>query len=89
MDVCMLSPSEAGRLEHYGLWPACKSHRHIKRREADQLIQESTHRYVGGEDTEVKTPVSMIVACSTNGRVWRNTPSGGPLGMVVKQYVKA
>lgn len=87
-SICLLSPEEAARLEHFGIWPRCKSHKHLKKSEADELINADTHRYVGGSDTRVRTPVTMIVACITNERVWRNRPSGGPLGYVVKQYVR-
>ena len=69
-DYCLLSDTEAARLEHWGIRPACKAHRHIKKREALEMIQADTHRQVGGEDTHIKTPISMIVPVNTT-RLWQ------------------
>jgi hypothetical protein len=52
MDVCVLSVEEAGRLEHYGVWPKCKHHRHVKRWMADGMSEAGTHRFLGGEDSK-------------------------------------
>jgi len=60
LDVCVLSAEEAGRLEHYGVWPQCKAHIHIKKREALDGAKAGTMRFLGGLDTAVKFPVSMI-----------------------------
>lgn len=60
-DICVLSLEEAGLLEQYCEWPKCRNHIHIKKREAADLVAADTHRFVGGADTLVKTPVSMIV----------------------------
>ena len=73
MDVCVLSVEEASRLENYAIWPACKSHRHIKKREAVEMITAETHRFVGGLDTRILTPVSMIVPVAL-GRAWQPVP---------------
>lgn len=59
-SICILSPEEAGRLEHFGIWPACKSHVHVKKSEAAEMIAAETHRFVGGVDTKVHDYVSMI-----------------------------
>ena len=61
MDICVLSQSEAARLEHWGIWPSCKSHHHIKKNTALAMVEDDSHRFVGGPDTRVTTPVSMIV----------------------------
>lgn len=60
----MLSATEAGRLEHWGIWPSCKKHRHVKQRVALAGAQAGLYRFLGGEDTEVKTPVSMVTLVS-------------------------
>lgn len=86
-DICLLSQTEARQLEFWGIWPSCRRHRHLKRRAAQLLIEGTTHRYVGGKDTKTQGPVSMIVECENNNREWRNVPSGGPLGLVVRQLV--
>jgi hypothetical protein len=84
----MLNQTETARLENYGIWPSCKRHYHISRREALKMLEADTHRLVGGLNTKVPTYTTMIVPCITNDRVWRNVPCGGPQGYVVKQYVK-
>jgi hypothetical protein len=69
-DVCLLTLEEAGRLEHYGVWPTCRSgmHRHVTRREAEELVAADVCRYVGGADTKIQY-ASAIVRCSAV-RVW-------------------
>jgi hypothetical protein len=42
--VCLLSKSEAEDLEHHGVVPNCRNHRHLGRRAAETFL--STH---GGE----------------------------------------
>lgn len=84
----MLSQAEAARLEHYGIWPACKAHRHLPRNKARMLLQADMVRFVGGADTCVTSPTTMMTACTNNTYEWRNKPSGGPLGTVVKQLVR-
>ena len=54
LDFCVLSREEAGRLENWGIWPTCKSHRHIKKIAGLAAVEASTHRFVGGPDTKVK-----------------------------------
>ena len=85
MDVCLLSSSEAARLENWGIWPTCKSHHHVKKREALAMVEADSHRFVGGADTRVKTPVTMIVPLS-EPVIWqpvacRNTDGSQLLGM--------
>jgi len=77
-DVCVLSPEEAGRLEHYGVWPACKAHRHIKRREALLGAESGEYRYLGGEDTKIQGPVSMVV--KVRATMWRPVATMMPDG---------
>lgn len=88
MSICLLSTTEAARLENWAVWPRCKHHHHLKRHEVDRLIAEEAVRYVGGNDTRVQCQLSMVVA-TDDTRTWRNKPSGGPLGMVVRQLVRS
>ena len=86
-SICVLSVEEAGRLEHWGVWPTCKNHIHIKKREAAEMINAETHRFVGGADTRVLTPVSMIVPVGLRG-AWapvqaRNVDGSAVLGLRV------
>ena len=80
----MLSVEEAARLEVYSEWPNCqdRSHHHVKRREALKMIAEETHRLVGGADTKMPHPVSMIVPVSV-GRAWQPVPSSRLMGFRV------
>lgn len=57
---------------------------------AQALIDADTHRYVGGDNTNVKHCgiLTMITECITNDRVWKNVPCGGKLGYKVRQLVK-
>lgn len=69
MSICVLSLEEAGRLEHYGIWPTCKAHRHMKKDDAIAAVSKAeTHRFVGGPDTAVEF-VSAIVPVNTD-RIW-------------------
>ena len=85
MSICLLSHAEAARLEHWNLWPSCRNHRHVKRAEADQLVLADDARWVGGRDTRVQGPVTMIVPTYLEGRTWR--PKAPPLGLKVWQFV--
>jgi hypothetical protein len=82
----VLSQSEAARLENWGIWPCCKkSHYHIKKSKALAMVKADTHRFVGGADTRIKTPVSMIVALG-EPVMWqpvacRNTDGSALMGM--------
>lgn len=68
-EICVLSLEEAGRLEHYGIWPTCKAHLHMKKTKALEAVTVlETHRFVGGTDTKVEF-VSAIVPVDTT-RVW-------------------
>ena len=69
MDICVLSVEEAGRLEHWAIWPQCKGHRHMKRSEAIAGVQNGEFRFVGGEGTKITRPVTMIVPCRVSP--WR------------------
>lgn len=71
LDVCVLSIEEAARLEHWGVWPKCKAHHHIKASKAAAAVEDETHRFVGGPDTEIAEvgSVSMIVPTFIN-RGW-------------------
>jgi hypothetical protein len=77
-DVCVLSAGEAGRLEHWGIWPQCKAHKHIKKREALAGAEAGLYRYLGGPDTEIKSPVSMVTAVSVS--MWQPVPTAGLIG---------
>lgn len=82
MDYCVLSFSEAGQLEHWGQWPKCAHHSHVKRREALKMIISDTHRLVGGKDTHVKTPVTMVVPLISQG-MWSPQPTSQLAGFRV------
>jgi hypothetical protein len=60
LDICVLSDNEAGRLEHYGVWPTCKAHLHISPNEAKRMIENGEARFIGGHGTKVSKPVTMI-----------------------------
>ena len=77
MDVCVLSLTELGRLENWGLLPACKCHRHISAVEAIQGVREDVYRALDS------LPFAVIEQTS-NGRVWKKKPSGG---YMVRQLV--
>ena len=62
MDVCVLSLEEAGRLEHWGRWPTCKAHIHISKNKARRGVEAGEYRWVGGEETHVKSPVTMVTS---------------------------
>jgi hypothetical protein len=69
LDICVLSLEEAGRLEHYGVWPSCKAHHHISGTKAlDFVTKDETHRFVGGPDTKIEF-ASAIVSVNTT-RIW-------------------
>jgi hypothetical protein len=81
LSICVLSLAESGRLEHYAVWPTCKkSHAHIPRKEADELVAAGTHRYVGGRDTAINSEVSMIVEVDTS-RTWQPVATAGLMGL--------
>lgn len=85
LDVCVLSPAEAGRLEHYGIWPECKKHHHVSKNKAARFVAtEETHRFVGGADTAVQSAgtLSMIVETNTS-RVWSPVPCQDERGRAV------
>lgn len=67
-EICILSLEECGRLEHWGIWPTCKAHLHMKKSKAIAAVTAETHRFVGGPDTKVEY-VSAIVPVNTS-RVW-------------------
>jgi len=72
-DYCVLSVEEAARLEVYSAWPRCCDHSHIKRKDALGLVADETHRLVGGQDTKIQFPVTMIVPVAL-GREWKPVP---------------
>lgn len=88
--VCLLSLEEAGRLEHWGIWPKCREHPHCSRKKANEGAAAGTYRYLrspGGN------PVSAVTDASEPSRwspqqahnldgsvvmgfkVWGNAPS--------------
>jgi hypothetical protein len=85
LSVCLLSHSEAARLENWNIWPICKAHRHISRAKAEVLVQENDARWIGGAHTKVQGPVTMIVPTFLQGRTWK--PVGPRLGVRVWQFV--
>lgn len=81
-DYCVLHVDEAARLEVYSEWPKCREHFHVPRREALQMITDETHRLVGGVDTKVAHPVSMIVPVAIRN-AWQPVPTSKLMGMRV------
>ena len=79
-DVCVLSTMEAGRLENWDIWPACKQHHHIKRREAQAGAEAGILRYLGGADTKIGI-VSMVTANVEVGKEWRPVATSGMMGL--------
>ncbi len=77
----MLSAEEAGRLEHYGILPTCESHLHFSGKEAAQLTRTGAVRWVGGKDTCVQSPVSMVTLVRV--KQWQPVPTAGLLGLRV------
>jgi len=78
LDVCVLSYGEARQLEHRNEWPQCKHHQHVKKREAAEMVAADTHRFIGGNNTRLNHPVSMITPVAI--REWRPVPTAGLLG---------
>jgi hypothetical protein len=69
LAICVLSLEEAGRLEHYGIWPSCKSHRHMSKADAATAVsKDETHRFVGGPDTAVAFASAIVPVCVD--RIW-------------------
>lgn len=89
IKICVLSVEDTARLENFGHWPRCQSHKHVTIAEANQMVRDDSHRWVGGTDTMVATPVTMITPTYLEGRTWKNKPVGGPQGMKVRQFVPA
>lgn len=79
LDVCVLSATEAGRLENWSIWPKCKHHRHIKQREAKAGVESGEYRFIGGEGTKVQGPVSMVVPIRV--KPWQPVPTAGLMGL--------
>ena len=57
MSVCILSVAEAGRLEHWKIWPRCIEHRHCSRKEADERAAAGLVRFLDGPNGR---PLSMV-----------------------------
>jgi hypothetical protein len=56
MDICVLLPEEAKRLEHHGCEYRCQSrgHKHINRRHAEQLVQTGQAVWIGKHKRRIK-----------------------------------
>lgn len=78
LSVCLLSRQEAGRLEHWGIWPKCKMHRHVNNVKAKEMVESGECRFLGGEGTEIGT-VSMIVPNHVS--IWKPVPTAGMIGL--------
>ena len=76
--MCILSAQESGQLEHWNTWPKCKWHHHCKKREAKEMVETGSHRWVGGEGTAVLGPVSMIV--ENRVTIWKPVSTSMPDG---------
>jgi len=69
VEICVLSVEEAGRLEHWGVWPSCKAHHHMKLSKAQAAVSDAmTHRFVGGPDTKVDYASAIVPVDYT--RMW-------------------
>lgn len=82
MDICILSPEETGRLEHYGIWPTCKAHLHMSKTKAIEAVASETHRFVGGPDTKVGF-ASAVVETNTT-RIWSPVQCHDATGKAVR-----
>lgn len=84
MDVCVLSLEEAGRLENWGVWPQCRNHRHIKKREAKELEAANACRFLGGRGTTIGD-VSMVVVLGSRG-IWSPVACHGDDGKAIMGF---
>jgi hypothetical protein len=76
MHICLLSPEEAGRLTNWGIWPQCKQHRHIPKKEAAALAANGELRFV---DDKSGQPTSMVTRVRI--RIWKPVPTAGGMGL--------
>jgi hypothetical protein len=81
IDICVLSAEEAGRLEHFGIWPSCKrgAHRHLKYKILKPLLDAGALRWCGGKDTCAGSQVSMVTAVRI--KIWQPVPTAGAMGL--------
>lgn len=49
MHVCKLRPPEITSLEKFGTKPDCRHHNHLRRTDAEQLVQSGQYRWVGSK----------------------------------------
>jgi hypothetical protein len=88
MDICVLSSTEAGRLENYGLFPVCKAHRHITKKAAIEGAESGVLRFLMvGLTDDTKKPVSMVTKAGEVS-MWqpvpcRNTDGSALMGLRV------
>lgn len=75
MGICLLSVEEAGQLEHYKVWPKCKHHLHMKRKDAKKKLEEGLIRMVEFEGRVL----SMAVLNSI--QMWQPVPTAGLRGL--------
>ena len=78
-EVCILSAQEAGKLEHWGVWPKCKNHRHVKLKAANDAARAGLIRFLGGEGTCVPALARMAVPVRT--RIWQPVATSGMRGL--------
>lgn len=49
MQICRLSGAEVSGLERFGTRPDCRRHNHLRRKDAESLVQSSKARWVGSK----------------------------------------
>jgi hypothetical protein len=81
LEVCLLSLEEAGRLEHWGIWPKCKAHHHLKQAAAREGAEAGLYRFLGGEGTKIQGTVSMVVPVAES--MWKPVQARNTDGSVV------
>lgn len=85
MDICVLSPEEAGRLENLGIWPQCKAHHHMSRARALAAVTAAeTHRFVGGPDTKVAFASAIVPICVD--RIWSPVACHDETGKAIQGF---
>lgn len=82
MQICLLSAAEAQRLQDPGFVPACDSHKHLSKRDADRAVAEGNARFINHRAVVTVGPVSLSgywydSAVQRNDRYLGTAKSGG------------
>lgn len=81
MSICLLSAAEAGRLEHWKIWPRCVEHKHCSRAAADDGVKNGLYRYLDGPNG---SPVSMVAPVRVT--IWTPVSTSMPDGVKLKGF---